>query len=249
VHETRCTLSLDSSGELLHRRGYRLDRGPAPLNEALAAGMILISGWRGDTPFVDPMCGAGTIPIEAAMIRDNIAPGLVRREFGFMRWRDFDERLWKAVLDEARRAVRRQAAPVLGCDINRNAIRHAIENAVRAGLERRATFAPRGVDQVEPPPGPGVAVINPPYGVRIGGNVDALYSAIGDRLKKAFTGYDVWILSANKDALKCIGLRASSRKTLFNGPMQCAFWRYRMYEGSMKMKKRRPAPDDTAAAD
>ncbi len=238
VQEKQCTLSLDSSGELLHRRGYRIDRGAAPLNECLAAGMVLISDWRARGAFVDPMCGAGTIPIEAALIGDGIAPGLLRNRFGFMNWRDFDERLWMQIHARAKSAVRKSRAPIIGFDIAGNVIRHARDNARRAGLEGRINFVQKPLETVDPPSGGGVAIMNPPYGVRLGGEIEQLYKKIGDSLKKSFTGYDAWILSANKEALKHVGLRASAKHTLFNGPMACAFQRYRMYQGSLKQKKR-----------
>lgn len=217
-----CIISLDSSGESLSRRGYRKQQEAAPLNEVLAAGLIALSGWKGDKPFMDGMCGSGTLLIEAGMMATDRAPGLKRR-FGFMGWADFDERLWMRLVGEAAMRVRPAAHPIVGSDISESAVEVAIANATRAGLEEELRISRMDFFERQPPKGPGVAILNPPYGERIGENVDELYAQMGDQFKKAYKGYQVWMISSNREALKKVGLRASRRLTVFNGALECRF--------------------------
>lgn len=235
IQQQQCTLLLDSSGDSLHKRGYRLGKVKAPLNEVLAAGMILLSGWDGKSTFIDPMCGSGTLPLEAAMIAQNRAPHLHRSYFGFKFWKDFDTDLWESVLLEAKDQVKPQEATIIGSDIFPQAVRVARQNASRARLARSINFVHQPFDQTVPPEGGGMVMMNPPYGERLEvANLIQFYKAIGDHLKKGYTGYDAWILSGSKPALKRLGLRTSQKMTLFNGPIECKFHKYELYRGTKK---------------
>lgn len=240
VSHDQCTIALDSSGDSLHKRGYRLDKTQAPLNEVLAAGMVLLSGWDRKSPFVDPMCGSGTIAIEAAMLAQNRAPGLCRDNFGLMRWRDFDEVLWQAVKQSAQAQNQDTKGEIVASDRSEKAVRIARENAARAGVADAIHFSASPFDRLAVAAGNGTLITNPPYGERMQrSDLLALYKALGDHLKQSYTGFDAWILSGNKQALKHIGLRPSKKIKLYNGPIECSFQRYHLYEGSIKQKYRR----------
>ena len=232
----KATLSLDSSGEGLHRRGYRRITGSAPLNEVLAAGLVALAGYDGEVPFVDPLCGSGTLPIEAAMVATRTAPGLGRR-FGFERWLDFDAELFAQVRREAQAKIRPAPQPIIGVDRSERVLEAAQRNVAAAGLIgsidlRRSTF-----QRFDPPPGPGLLIANPPYDLRLKtADIGALYQDLGDKLKQAYHGYTAWIFSANLDALKRVGLKTSRRIHLFNGPVEARFYRYDLYTGSKKNK-------------
>ncbi len=229
-----CAVSLDSSGQSLHRRGYRTEALEAPLNEVLGAGLVLASGWNGETPFVDPMCGSGTIAIEAALRAANIAPGLLREHFAFMSWGDFDAKLWARLRERALGERRTPAGPVHAADIDKRAVQVSQANRQRAGLAEDAILFTRAAfADFSPPAGPGVLVMNPPYGERMQPeDTFALYKSIGDGLKQKYTGYTAFILSSNLDALKKIGLKPSRKMTVHNGPLECSFRRYELYAGS-----------------
>jgi putative N6-adenine-specific DNA methylase len=237
ISNENCTISLDSSGDALYKRGYRLDGLEAPINEVLAAGMVMLSGWKKDCPFIDPMCGSGTIPIEAALYAFNMPPHIAREKFGFMKWRNFDEELWKKVKEEALAKTTDFPYPIYGFDKNFRAVRVSQHNAEAAQLEGKIEFARKAFEKLDPPAEEALIIMNPPYDERLEEtNINELYSAIGDRLKQAFSGYEAWIISSNKDALKEIGLRPSRKMTLFNGPLECRFQKYELYAGSKKMK-------------
>ena len=228
------TISLDSSGTSLHRRGYRIAHGQAPLNEVLAAGMIKLTEWKGNTNFVDPMFGSGTLLIEAALMAYHIPPGIFRKSFGFERWPDFDSQLFNEITeeDEERKSLRLSIA---GGDISKKAFESASKNIINAMLTKKITIKQLSADDFIPPEGGGMAIINPPYGERIKQHeLNALYMRIGDALKKHFDGYDVWIISSNKEAMKRIGLRPSARMTLYNGALECKYHKYEIYRGSRK---------------
>lgn len=228
------TISLDSSGTSLHRRGYRMVQGPAPLNEVLTAGMIKLTGWKGDTNFVDPMYGSGTLLIEAALIAYQIPPGIFRKSFGFERWPDFDSQLFSMVTEENEEKKDLNLS-IAGGDISKKAFESAGRNIVNALLAKRISIKQITVDDFIPPKGGGLAIINPPYGERIKQNeLNALYMRIGDALKKHYDGYEVWIISSNKEAMKRIGLRTSARLTLYNGALECKYHKYEIYEGSRR---------------
>ena len=238
IFNDNVTISLDSSGDPLFKRGYRSFGGEAPLNEVLAAGIILLTGWDKKSVFIDPMCGSGTFLTEAGMIAAGIAPGNTRESYGFEKWNDFDENLF----DEIRRSVNdeNKTNPViLGTDKSAESIRIASSNIRKAGLGRTIKLKVRSIEDFFPPEdvNGGVVIMNPPYGERLNpDDILDLYTRIGDNLKKKFTGYDVWILSNNIDAIKSIGLHASKKITLFNGSLECKLLRYSMYTGSKKDK-------------
>lgn len=238
IRGNEVTVSLDASGDPLTRRGYRTDKGQAPINEVLAAGIIGLTGWGGDTPFVDAMCGSGTFVIEAAMRARRIAPGLLRERFGFENWPDSDARLFAQLRKEARRAISPETpCPIVGSDIDGKRIAQARANADRAGVTAGIRLERRPLDKQIPPPGPGTFVINPPYGERMSvQDISALYRSIGDTLKRSYGGYRAYILTSNLAAAKAIGLRTKSRTTLYNGPLECRLLEYEMYEGTRKQK-------------
>ncbi len=227
-----CTLSLDLSGESLNRRGYRSDPTEASLRETLAAGMVLLTGWDGRVPLVDPACGAGTIPIEAALIATNTAPGLLRKEFSFQKLADFDGRAWDSLMDEARGAVlEKWKGRIAGSDVSREAVRGARENAGRAGVGRLVSFEVRDVRDFSPEGTSGIILCNPPYGVRMtaGTGEESFYRAMGEAFKKRCRGWTAYLLSGNPDATKALKLKASRRIPLMNGPIDCRLLKYELY--------------------
>ncbi|MFC2096410.1 class I SAM-dependent RNA methyltransferase [Bacteroidota bacterium] len=232
-----CTVSLDSSGDSLHKRGYRIKTNKAPLNEVLAAGMILISGWDKKSVFVDPMCGSGTLIIEAAMIANNIPPGVYRQKFGFETWKDFDNNLLEEIYEEDTKEIE-EDIKVIGADISEIAIRISKENIANASLNRKIDLHINPIENFIPPEADkGVIITNPPYGERMKKNeINDFYKILGDRFKNIYKGYEVWLISSNFDAIKHIGLRPSKKIILFNGPLECKFLNYSIYEGSKKSK-------------
>lgn len=229
-----CEVSLDSSGDSLHKRNYRRDTVEAPLNEVLAAGMILQSGWDAQVPFVDPMCGSGTIPIEAAMIALRRPPQYLREQFGFFKWRTFDRKLWQKIKAEAdAKILEKSAAPILAFDSDIRAINATAVNLMAAGLENNIHAARMPFEKLEPPASAGLLMANPPYDERL--KIDHaidFYKSIGDRLKQNWAGWNAWLISSNRDALKHLGLRPSRRITLFNGALECSFQKFELYEGA-----------------
>jgi len=232
LFRNRCTVSLDCSGTPLDRRGYRLDRHEAPLKENLAAALVELSGWDGSVPLVDPMCGTGTIAIEAALKALRIPPGLLRAGFGFQRWLGFDRPLWERLVDEARRGMLAALpAPVLGSDISHSAIAMANENARRAGVVEQVRLWRGEIAELAPPPGPGILICNPPYGKRLGEEeaLRPLYKEIGDVLKQRCKGYTAYLFTGDLELAKSVGLKATRRIVLYNGPIECRLLKYEMY--------------------
>ncbi|MFH1686343.1 MAG: THUMP domain-containing protein [bacterium] len=238
----RATLSLDSSGGPLHRRGYRLESGSAPLNEVLAAGIIGLTGWDRKASFVDPMCGSGTIVIEAALAARSIAPGLLREKFGFMRFPDFDAALWKSLRAEARTRIEPPGSVLLsGSDIDPAAIEISRANAARAGVADSVSFSVAAFDKAVPLPAPGMLVTNPPYDQRQqSDDMSGLYRSFGDSLKRQFSGYRAFVLTGYPDAAKVLGLRTKSRTRLYNPPLECRLLEYELYQGSRKRTADQP---------
>lgn len=237
MHENMVTLSLDSSGDSLHRRGYRLQTNVAPLNEVLAAGIVALSGWDRKSTFIDPMCGSGTILIEAAMIAQNIAPGLYRRDpYGFESWKDFNKEMFEMVLNTAEAKAKQQSqAPVIGYDIDADYVQAARNNIENTGLEDVIKIEEADFFQTKAPADHGVLVMNPPYNERIlSDDINLLYKNIGDTLKNNYQGFDAFVFTGNLDAAKNVGLRASRRTPLFNGPIDCRLLKYELYRGSRK---------------
>ena len=234
IAQERCTLSLDSSGESLHRRGYRQEAVEAPLNEVLAAGMLLQTGWKGETDFVDPMCGSGTLPIEAALIARNIAPGVFRKEFAFEKWADFDQELFDEIYNDDS-AEREFEHHIYGYDIDWKAVNIATNNVRAAGLSKDITIERRDMADFTEMEGPALMVTNPPYGERITtDDLLGLYRTIGERLKHAFKGNDAWVLSYRKECFDKIGLKASVIIPLYNGALPCEMRKYELFDGKFK---------------
>ena len=234
IAEDDCTLCLDSSGESLHRRGYRQESVEAPLNEVLAAGMIMMTGWQGETDFIDPMCGSGTLLIEAALIARNMAPGLFRKEYAFEKWPDFDADLFDEIYndDSQERPFNHH---IYGYDIDMKAVNTARINAKAAGLTSDITIEQQDFKDFQQPKDKAILVSNPPYGERIS-TPDLLgtYRMIGERLKHQFVGGDAWILSYREECFEQIGLKPSIKIPLYTGSLECEFRKYQMFDGKMK---------------
>ncbi|MDD6494500.1 MAG: THUMP domain-containing protein [Bacteroidales bacterium] len=233
ISENSCTLSLDSSGESLHRRGYRQESVDAPLNEVLAAGMILMTGWKGDTDFIDPMCGSGTILIEAALIAQNMAPGVFRKEYAFERWHDFDRELLDEIYNDDSKE-REFTHKIYGYDIDIKAVNTARINVRAAGLTKCIEVECADFKDFTQPSGPAIMVCNPPYGERISTpNLLNTYRMIGDRLKHQFQGNEAWILSYRQECFEAIGLKPSLKIPLYNGSLECEFRKYAVFAGRL----------------
>ncbi len=240
MSENEVILSLDAAGESLHRRGYRQHTNEAPLNEVLAAGLVLLSGWDGKKPLLDPMCGSATILTEAGLLAQRIAPGLFHQgKFGFENWYDFDPKLWQEVREAAKsQRLDEPQAYLAGSDLDPKTIDMAAANITAAGLEDCIRLSVRDVKDATPPKNqaPGVLITNPPYGERIGEETEmaALYKTIGDALKANFQGYDAFVFTGNLEAAKSIGLKTKRRTPLFNGPIDCRLLKYELYGGSRR---------------
>ena len=238
IQEDRCTISLDSSGQSLHRRGYRSATNIAPINEVLAAGMLLLSGWDGQCDFLDPMCGSGTIAIEAAMIACNIPANINRKEFAFERWQDYDEDLFEKILESSLKKTREFHHKIIGIDKAPSAVRKAKQNVQNANLddyihiEERNFFGSSKGDVDKPLH----MVFNPPYGERLTIEMESFYKDIGDTLKQGYPNTQAWMITSNLEALKYVGLRPSRKIKLYNGKLESKLVRYEMYAGSKKGK-------------
>ena len=231
VAEYDCTLSLDSSGESLHRRGYRQEAVEAPLNEVLAAGIILQTGWRGECDLIDPMCGSGTFAIEAALIARGISPGVFRQEYAFEKWPDFDRELFDRIYEDDSNEHEFEHH-IYAYDINRHAVEIASTNVKAAGLSKDITVAQQDFKDFKRPEEKSIMVMNPPYGERISSpDLLGLYKMIGERLKHQFHGNDAWVLSYREECFDQIGLRPSLRTPLFNGSLECELRKYQTFEG------------------
>lgn len=227
------TISLDSSGDPLNKRGYRQRESIAPLNECLAAGMLLIAGYDGKTDFIDGMCGTGTLCIEAAMIAHRIAPGLMRDDFSFMHWKDYDADLFEVIREATVNRLREVSVKITGIDTDFFTLSLARKAAKVAGLEDAIAFQIGNFFQEEPPKPPAMLMMNPPYDERIKvDDIEKLYTDIGDKLKESYAGYRAWILSGNAEAMNQIRLRTFDTRHLINGKIPCKFSGYRMYSGS-----------------
>ncbi|PSR54221.1 hypothetical protein AHMF7605_12155 [Adhaeribacter arboris] len=235
--ENRVTISLDASGDSLHRRGYRQQTNVAPLSEVLAAGILMLTAWDKKVPLIDPMCGSGTFLTEAALLAHNIAPGLYRRNhFGFMNWPDFDENVYQQVLASAEAAqLPDKEVDIVGSDIDKDYIEAARKNITYAGLEDYIRVHVRDLKDAQGIGEKGVVLVNPPYGERIHPeNLNQLYKLIGDTFKTNFAGYDAFVFTGNLDAAKHIGLKTSRRIPLYNGPIECRLLKYELYRGTRK---------------
>jgi len=238
IENNFCNVSFDSSGDSLHKRGYRTATNIAPINEVLAAGMLLMSGWDGQCDFLDPMCGSGTIPIEAAMIACNIPPNLNRKEFAFEKWNDWDENLYEKIEASALKKVRDFHFKIRGYDKAPSAVMKAKDNVTNANLsdfieiEQKSFF-----ESVKQNEGYLHMLFNPPYGERLEIDIDDFYGKIGDTLKQGYPGTHAWFIATNFDAIKSVGLRASRKIKIYNGPLEGRLLKYVLYEGSKKKSK------------
>lgn len=234
ISDNNATVSLDSSGESLHRRGYRQEAVEAPLNEVLAAGMIMMTGWKGETDFIDPMCGSGTLPIEAALIARNIAPGVFRKEYAFEKWPDFDADLFDEIYNDDSRE-REFEHHVYGYDIDYKAVNMATTNVKAAGLSSVVTIAQQDFRDFQGHDQKAIVVTNPPYGERIStNNLMDTYRMIGDRFKHAFKEGEAWVLSYREECFRQIGLKPSVKVPLYNGSLECEFRKYTIFDGKLK---------------
>ena len=231
IAEYDCTLSLDSSGESLHRRGYRQEAVEAPLNEVLAAGIILMTGWRGETDFIDPMCGSGTLPIEATLIARNIAPGVFRKSLAFERWADFDAELFDKIYNDDSQE-REFLHHAYGYDNNRAAVAIAGQNVKAAGLTNDITIEFQDFKDFTQPAEKSIIVTNPPYGERIKPeDLLGLYKMIGGQFKHQFVDNEAWVLSYREECFDAIGLKSSLKVPLYNGSLECELRKYQMFSG------------------
>jgi putative N6-adenine-specific DNA methylase len=232
IFKEDCTVSVDSSGASLHLRGYRKAQTEAPMNEVLAAGLLKLSGWDRKTPFIDPMCGSGTLLIEAAMLAGNVPSGYYRPLFGFERWKDFDQKLWDQVRRECEEEIEEPAAPIHGYDLDEKAIQASLINIEEAGAEDLITIEKADFNTTPPPFDKGFMLTNPPYGERIKvEDLTQFYKDIGDVLKKNYAGYTAWLLGTDLEAMKFIGLRPSRKIRVMNGPLECRLLKFDLYAG------------------
>lgn len=237
IQNDQCTVSLDSSGQSLHQRGYRTATNIAPINEVLAAGMLLLSGWKGETDFLDPMCGSGTLLIEAAMIACNIPANINRKEFGFEKWNDWDNDLFEVVTDSLLKKTKDFKHQIIGYDKAPSAVRKAIDNVQNANLDEYISIKEQNFFDTEKQSEALLhMVFNPPYGERLDIDMERFYQNIGDTLKKSYPNTHAWFITANLEALKYIGLKPSRKIKLFNGSLEARLVKYEMYAGSKRTK-------------
>lgn len=232
IHQDRCVLSLNSSGTSLHRRGYRQAMGAAPLKETLAAALLDIAEWDATIPFLDPLCGSGTLPLEAGLKALNTAPGLFRTKFGFESFPDFNSQLWQQLREEAHNCrISDLKAVILGSDRDSNVLLQARSNAQRCGIEDQIQFTQTELSQLEAPADSGMIICNPPYGERLGDakELGTLYKTLGDVFKQRFKNWTAFILTGNKELAKKVGLKASRRIPVYNGSLPCTLLKYELY--------------------
>jgi len=231
------TVSLDSSGGSLHRRGYRTGTFEAPLNEVLAAGMIMATGWQGERPFIDPMCGSGTLAIEAALIAAGIPPGIFREHYGFEHWKDFDRDLMEHVVRQLP-PERKVSVPIIARDVNEEAVKLTKQQLSHMQLEHMVTAEVKEFAGSAGPPEGATLVMNPPYGERMDpGDIGTFYNMIGTTLKHGYPGSDAWVLSYSREGLKHVGLKPEKKMVLYNGSLECVFVNYRTFRGDWKAHK------------
>jgi putative N6-adenine-specific DNA methylase len=232
------TISIDSSVIPLFKRGYRQEQAVAPLNEVLAAGILLISGWNSSSALRDPMCGSGTIPIEAGLMACNVPPGKFRKFYGFQRWKDFDESLFTKIKVDCDLHIVASPVKIAGSDISEEAVTQSRENVTKAGLSDIVTIEVADFKDLRATDDNGYLFLNPPYGQRLKPDeIDALYSMIGTTLKHNFPGNTAWLITSNKESLKNVGLKPKEKHALFNGALECILLKYELYQGSRKQPK------------
>ncbi|MBN2349812.1 MAG: RNA methyltransferase [Bacteroidales bacterium] len=232
IVENNISIALDSSGESLHKRGYRKFQGKAPLNEVLAAGLIQLSGWDGKISFVDPMCGSGTLAIEAALLASGIPAGFFRKQFAFQNWKSYNRNLFDSIKNEINRQKSTDFPEIVASDVSLPAIESAKENAKTAGVLNRIQFNNIAFEHTKAYAKTGILIMNPPYGERLKvDKINDFYKLIGDTLKQNYAGYDAWIFSGNKQAIKAVGLRPDRKISLYNGSIEGWYYKYSMYSG------------------
>ena len=238
VFKDNCSVSLDSSGMPLFKRGYRKHAGPAPLSEVLAAGLIMLSGWDKKQPLYDPMCGSATFSIEAAMMALNMAPATFRKDFSFKNWQDFDETLWENLRTEARESTKTELPHIEASDVSNRSMAIARQNIMEAGLLGRIVLEKKDFFFSKPSQNRGYLIMNPPYGRRIEKeNIHEFYQKIGSTFKHNYNGFHTWIISPDKTLTHKIGLKPIAKHYVFNGQLDCTFLGYKIYEGSKKPAK------------
>ena len=237
IAEDEVTIALDSSGESLHQRGYKTATVQAPLNEVLAAGLIMLTGWDGECDLIDPFCGSGTILIEAALIAQNVYPGVFRKEYAFEKWKDFDADLFDRIYNDDRQE-REFDHKIYGYDINRQVVQIATNNVLNAGVKDIVSVEQRDFYEFEQPLDKAIMITNPPYGDRITtDDIFDLYETIGKNLKRNFVGNDAWIISHHEELFDKIGFRPSTKYALFNGSLECEFRKYQIFDGKLKERR------------
>ncbi len=237
IAENDVTISLDSSGESLHQRGYKTATVPAPLNEVLAAGLIMLTGWDGECDLIDPFCGSGTILIEAALIAQNVYPGVFRKEYAFEKWKDFDADLFDRIYNDDSQE-REFDHKIYGYDINRQVVQIATDNVLNAGVKDIVSVEQRDFYEFEKPLDKAIMITNPPYGDRITtDDIFDLYETIGKNLKRNFVGNDAWIISHHEELFDKIGFRPSTKYALFNGSLECEFRKYQIFDGKLRERR------------
>ena len=240
IREDKVSILFDSSNESLHHRGYRKQVDKAPMNEVLAAGLIQLSGWKADCNFLDCMCGSGTLPIEAAMFAMKIPAGYYRKQWGFMKWDDWDPELWKRIKEEADSQVCEFDHEIWASDRSPKAVAIAEGNIVNAHLQHDIHLMKKNMEDLTPPEEGGILIINPPYGDRLEeDDIDQVYENIGNTLKHNFQGYRCWLITDDAVALKHVGLKPSAKIPIWNGPLECRFVRFDIFAGSLKENKAR----------
>jgi putative N6-adenine-specific DNA methylase len=238
IFRNQVNVSLDSSGDSLFKRGYRVDIDTAPMKEVLAAGMVLLSNWQPHLPLIDGMCGSGTLGIEAALFANNIPPGCFREEFGFMRWHDYDKELWGTIYDSCVNRIKDDMPNIISSDIEIVPLEMAKRNGAVAKVDDVIQYQHMSFFDMMPTKPHGTILLNPPYDERLKmEDTNAFYKQIGDKLKKDFGGWTAWIISSNMEAINCIGLHPSKKMTLFNASLECKLLKYEMYSGSKKASK------------
>ena len=237
ISNQKVTISLDSTVIPLYKRGYRIEQTIAPINEVLAAGIIQMTGWTGQTVLFDPMCGSGTIPVEAAMAALNIPAGKFRSFFGFQKWRDYDESLFNRIRSEADAGVTNRDLRIMASDISQDAVSFARANIANAGLKDVIAIQIADFKDMKSTEDHGVIIMNPPYGQRLEKeDIDFFYGMIGTTLKHNFSGFSAWIISSNRESLQKVGLKPTAKKILFNGALECLLVNYELYAGSRKIR-------------
>ena len=235
-----CTISLDSSGTSLHHRGYRTANNIAPINEVLAAGLIQLSEWKANTDFLDPMCGSGTILIEAAMFASRVPANINRNSFAFEKWNDYDAKLFELIRESQLRKITNPNIQIRGSDKAPSAVEKALQNIENANLSDFIHIEKKDFFQIEKEnKGPLHLLTNPPYGERLDGDINALYQGIGDGFKQSFPNTDAWLISSNMEAIKCIGLRPSRKIKIFNGKLESRLIYFPIYHGTKRTHKLR----------